>query len=90
MKLKGLHFPDGANIQEAVTEQLKKVPKKANFRKVFTKYTTTQKPVYMHLPFVSSTLKKKIIPNILDRTVYIVHSVGNKILYTAVVFVCID
>jgi hypothetical protein len=32
MKLKGLHFADVAEIQEAVTDELKKVQKKRNFR----------------------------------------------------------
>jgi len=32
MKLKRLHFADVAEIQEAVTDELKKVQKKRNFR----------------------------------------------------------
>ena len=38
MKLKGLHFPDVAEIQEAVTNELKKVQKdefSAAFQKVY-------------------------------------------------------
>jgi hypothetical protein len=31
MKLKGLHFADVAEIQEAVTDELKKVPKRGIF-----------------------------------------------------------
>jgi hypothetical protein len=47
MKLKGHHFLDVAEIQEAVTDELKKVQKKRNFRQLFRKCTTTQKPVYI-------------------------------------------
>jgi hypothetical protein len=39
MKLKGLHFVDGAEIQEAVTDELKKVQKVellAAFRKLWS------------------------------------------------------
>ena len=38
MKLQGLHFADGAEIQEAVTDELKKVQKEeffADFQKVY-------------------------------------------------------
>ena len=38
MKLKGLHFADVAEIQEAVTDELKKVQKdefSANFQKIY-------------------------------------------------------
>ena len=42
MKLKGLPFADVAEIQEAVTDELKKVQKTGIFRNC----TTAQKPVY--------------------------------------------
>jgi hypothetical protein len=38
MKLKGLHFSDVAEIQEAVTDELKKIPKEefsAGFQKIY-------------------------------------------------------
>jgi len=35
MKLKGLHFMDVAEIEEAVTDELKKVQKKRNFQQLF-------------------------------------------------------
>jgi len=47
MELKGLHFADIAEIQEAVTDELKKVPKKRNFRQLSRNCTTAQKPVYV-------------------------------------------
>jgi hypothetical protein len=34
MKLKGLHFADVAEIQGAVTEELKKAPKKRTFQQL--------------------------------------------------------
>ena len=46
MKLKGLHFADVAEIQEAITDELKKVQKQ-EFSQLFRNCTTTQKPVYM-------------------------------------------
>ena len=45
MKLKRLHFADVAEIQEAATDEQKKVKKKN--RQLFRKCTTAQKPVYM-------------------------------------------
>jgi len=71
MKLKGLHFADVAEIQEAVTDELKK-SQRGTFRQLFRNCTTAQKPVYMPmelilnkksmcLPHVSSIFKK-IIP----------------------------
>jgi len=41
MKLKGLHFADVAEIQEAVTDELKR-----NYRQIFRNCTTAHKPVY--------------------------------------------
>jgi len=53
-----------AEIQEAVTDELKKVQKR-NFRQLFRKCTIAQKPVYMPMElilnkksYVSSILKK--------------------------------
>jgi hypothetical protein len=46
IKLKGLHFADVAEIQEAVTDELRR-PKNRNFRQLFRNYTTAQMPVYM-------------------------------------------
>jgi len=50
--LKGLHFEGTAEIQEAVTDKLKKVQKKRNFRHVFRNCTTAQKPVYMPMELI--------------------------------------
>jgi len=44
MKLKGLHFADVAQIQEAVTDELK--VQKEEFSAVFRNCMTAQKPVY--------------------------------------------
>jgi hypothetical protein len=44
-KLKGLHFADVAEIQEAATDELKKVQKE-EFSADFRKFTIAQKPVY--------------------------------------------
>ena len=64
MKLKELHFADVAEIQETVTDKLKRVQKR-NLWQIFIKYTTAQKLVYMcmvlHLNkkrYVSSIFKK--------------------------------
>ena len=43
MKLKGLHFADGAEIQEAVTDEFKKVQKEefsASFQKLYDRKKT--------------------------------------------------
>jgi hypothetical protein len=48
MKLKGLHFADVAEIQEAVTDELKKVQEE-EFWQLFRNCRTAQKPVYMPL-----------------------------------------
>jgi HD superfamily phosphohydrolase YqeK len=45
MKLKGLHFTDVAEIQEAVTDELKKAQKK-EFSAAFQKLYNRTKPVY--------------------------------------------
>jgi hypothetical protein len=57
MKLKGLHFVDVAEIQEAVTDELKKIQKR-NFRQVFRNCTTAQKPAYMLMELI---LNQKVI-----------------------------
>jgi hypothetical protein len=68
MKFKGPHFADVAEIQEAVTDELKEVQKE-EFSAAFRNCTTSQKPVYMpmeliltkkryHLPHVSLVFKK--------------------------------
>jgi hypothetical protein len=81
MKLKGLHFADVAEIQEALTDELKKVQKK-EFLEAFQKLKTTQKPLYMLVElilnlksYVSSScvfdfLKKSVL-KLLDCTVYV-------------------
>jgi hypothetical protein len=56
MKLKGLHFVDVADIQEAVTDELKKL-QNGNFRQLFRNCTTMQKPVYMPMELILN-LKK--------------------------------
>jgi hypothetical protein len=52
MKLKGLHFADVAEIQEAVIDELKKVQKRGIFRQLFRNCTTAQKPVYMPMELI--------------------------------------
>ena len=42
MKLRGLHFADVAEIQEAVTDELKKVQKKRNFWQLFRNCTSKE------------------------------------------------
>jgi len=51
MKLKGLHFADVAEIQEAVTDELKKVQKE-EFSALFRKCNTAQKPVYKPMELI--------------------------------------
>jgi len=51
MKLKELHFADAAEIQKAVTDELKKVHKR-NFRQLFRNCTTAQKPVYVPVELI--------------------------------------
>jgi hypothetical protein len=50
MKLKGIHFTDVAEIQEAVIDELKAT--KRNFRQVFRNCTTAQKPVYVPMELI--------------------------------------
>jgi len=51
MKLKGLHFAAVAEIQEAVTDELKKVQKE-KFLALFRNCTTAQKPVDMPMELI--------------------------------------
>jgi hypothetical protein len=51
MKLIGLHFADVAEIQEAVTDELKEVQKR-NFWQIFINCTTAQKPVYVLMELI--------------------------------------
>jgi len=53
MKLKWLHFADVAEIQEAVTDELKKV-QKGKFLALFRKCTTAQKPADTPMEFISN------------------------------------
>jgi hypothetical protein len=57
MKLKGLHFADIAEIQEAVTDELKKAQKE-EFSAVLRNCTTAQKPVCMPVDLL---LNKKVV-----------------------------
>jgi hypothetical protein len=79
IKLKGLHIVDVAEIQEAVTDELKKVQKE-EFSAAFQKmYDPAKVSMYANelilnkkgicLPQVSSV--KKNSPKRLDRTVYL-------------------
>jgi len=51
VKFKGLRFADVAEIQEAVTDELKKAKKK-NFRQVFRKCRIAHKPIYMPIELI--------------------------------------
>jgi hypothetical protein len=63
VKLKGLHFPDVAEIQEAATDELKKLQKE-EFSAAFQKlYNHAKACIY-------ATVKKSVI-KLLDCTVYI-------------------
>jgi histone-lysine N-methyltransferase SETMAR len=81
MKLKALHFADVAEIQEAVTDELKKV-QKGGFSAAFQKLCDRTKACMyangayfefkkkgMRLPHVSPIFKKSVL-KLLDRTVY--------------------
>jgi len=58
IKLKGLHFADIAEIQGAVTDELKKVQEE-DFRQLFKNCTTAQKRVYMPMELILN-LKKSM------------------------------
>jgi hypothetical protein len=76
MKLKGLHFADVAEIQEAVTDELKKIQKEefsAAFQKLYER-------IHVYMPmelflnkkrYVSSIFLKSVL-RLLDCTVYII------------------
>jgi len=80
MKLKGLHFVDVAEIQEAITEELKNVQKEeflAAFQKLYdrTKACIHANGAYFELKKVCVFLVclqflKKSVLKLLDRTVY--------------------
>jgi hypothetical protein len=57
MKLQGLHFADVAEVQEAVTDELRRF-KKRNFQELFRKCTSSQKPAYMPMKII---LNKKVM-----------------------------
>ena len=57
MKLKGLNFADVAEIQEAVTDVLKKVQKE-EFSAAFQNCMTAQKRVYMPMKLIFNKKKK--------------------------------
>jgi hypothetical protein len=59
MKLKGLYFADVAEIQEAITDELKKAQKE-EFSAGFRNCTTVQKPVYMPMKLILN-LKKSYV-----------------------------
>jgi hypothetical protein len=59
MKLKGLHFADAAEIQEAVTDELKKVQKE-EFSAAFQKLYDRAKPVYTPMELILN-LKKRYV-----------------------------
>jgi len=57
MKLKGLRFADVAEVQESVTDELKKVQKR-NFRQLFQKlYDRVKACIYMPMELILN--KKK-------------------------------
>jgi hypothetical protein len=60
MKLKGLNFADVAEIQESVTDELKKVQKE-EFSAAFQKLYSSQKPVYMPMELILN--KKSYVPS---------------------------
>ena len=82
MKLKELHFADVAEIQEAVTDEIKKIQKEefsAAFQKLYDRAETCLyangaylefKKKGMCLPHVSSLFKKKSVLKLFDRILY--------------------
>jgi hypothetical protein len=80
MKLKGLHFADVAEIQVAVTDELKKI-QKDEFSAAFQKmYDRAKACIYangacfelkkLRVFLMCLRFKKKIVLNLLGRTVY--------------------
>jgi hypothetical protein len=53
MKLRGFHFADVAETQEAITDELKNVHKR-NFRQLFRNCTTAEKHVYTSMKLISN------------------------------------
>jgi len=51
MKLQGLYFSDFAEIQEAITDELKKVQKE-EFLELFRNCTTAHKLLYMPMQLI--------------------------------------
>jgi hypothetical protein len=51
LKLKGLHFADVSEVEEVVTDELKKVQKE-EISAFFRTCTTAQKPVYMPVELI--------------------------------------
>jgi hypothetical protein len=83
MKLKGLHFADVAEIQEAVTDELKKVQKE-EFSAALQEMYDRAKPVYIPMKLI---LNKKVrvflmCPRFLKK-------ISPKILYLTVCVKCI-
>jgi hypothetical protein len=63
MNLKGLQFADTAEIQNAVTDVLKKVQKR-KFRLLFRKCTTAQKTVNMPMELILIKNKYFCLPHV--------------------------
>ena len=59
MKLKGLHFADVVEIQESVTDELKKVHKE-EFSAAFQKLYDAQKPVYISVELILNNEKVRV------------------------------
>jgi hypothetical protein len=81
MKIKGLHLAGVAEIQKAVTDELKKVQKE-KFSAAFQNCMTAQKPAYMPIELILNLKKvcvflmclrflKKSVLKLLDRTVHV-------------------
>jgi len=77
MKLKGLHFADDAEIQEAITDELKKVPKEKFLAAFQERYGRAKACIYangayfeLKKRYVSLIFKKSIL-KLLVCTVYI-------------------
>jgi len=58
-KLKGLHFADVAEIQESVTEELKKVQKE-EFSAALQKLYDRANPVYMQMELILNIKKARV------------------------------
>jgi len=77
-KLKGLHFADVAEIQEAITDELKKVQREEFSAASQKLYDCAKACIYANGAcfelkdrYVSSIFKKMVL-KLLDRTVYII------------------